>query len=181
MKTRTMTIFVALMFVALPAIAQTDDGDKIVSVPKRYVSSEGLNHQATAVDTASRWVGIGREIGQATREGLDAVVNTAEKFGSTKVGTFVLFMIFWKIAAKDVLGIVLGIPLLLGGIAIWIWLIKRFFIGYRVLAKQDGKVKTYEDHLPYKFSSSDARTGAGWAIGGLGFVFLMSMILFVIF
>ena len=173
-------ITIALLFCAALCAAQTDDSEQLVTVPKRYVSTEGLNHQASQ-PAASQWIGVGREIGVATREGLNAVVDTAEKFGSTKVGTFVMVMIAWKIMAKDVLGIVLGIPLLLGGIALWMWAMKRLFFGYRVLAKHDGKVKEYADHAPYKFAGDDSRTAVGVAALIVLVVWIGSMTFAVIF
>jgi hypothetical protein len=151
--------FVLLLAAAIPALAQETAGDQIVSVPMKYVSAEGLSHQQSA--DANKWIGLGREIGAATREGLNAVVETAEKFGTTKVGTFVMVMIAWKIMAKDVIGIVLGVPLLIGGVCIWIWAMKRLYFGYRIVAEVDGRTKKYADHPPYKFDSSDARTATG--------------------
>ena len=66
-------------------------------------------------------------------EGLAAVVDQAERFGTTKVGNFVMVMIAWKVIGKDMVGIILGIPILIAGICIWMWALRRFFIGYRVV------------------------------------------------
>ncbi len=155
-------LFLLLFLITSPVFAQqTNDGDTVVSVPKKYVSAEGLTHQSTVPVPVSEWVGIGKEIGVATREGLNAVVDTAEKFGSTKVGTFVMVMIAWKIMAKEVLGVVLGIPLLIAGVCVWFWTAKRLFFGYRVLAKKEGRTKTYEDHPAFEFSTKDSRGVAG--------------------
>lgn len=152
-------LFLVLLLVAC-AFAQPkkDDGDDVVSVPKKYVSSEGLSHQS---DVASKWVGVGREIGQATREGLGAVVDTADKFGQTKVGTFVMVMIAWKVLAMDVLRIALGVPIMIGGVCLWMWAMRRFFFGYRVLDRREGKTKVYVERPPYKFGSNDCRGMTG--------------------
>lgn len=156
----------------------TDDGDTPVTVPKKYVSPEGLNHQVEA--KTSEWVGIGREIGDATKQGLDAVVEDAEKFGSTKVGTFVLVMIAWKIMAHDVLGVVLGIPILIAGAIFWWQVMKRLFFGYQVLDKKEGRVKTYKRQEPYDFSSGEARATIGvitW-LTLVGFAITMFTVIF---
>jgi hypothetical protein len=174
--------FYLLLILVIPAVAQqTNDGDAVVSVPKKYVSAEGLTHQSTVPVPVSEWVGIGKEIGLATREGLNAVVDTAEKFGSTKVGTFVMVMIAWKIMAKEVLGVVLGIPLLLAGVGLWVWTAKRLFFGYRVLARKEGHTKIYEDHGPYDFKGNDARQVAGVFTWGTLVVWVGFMVLGVIF
>ena len=167
----------AFLVLALPVVAQQNDGDELVTVPKKYVSAEGLTHQDQSGD---KWIGIGKEIGAATRDGLSAVVDQAERFGSTKVGTFVMVMIAWKIMAKDVLGVVLGIPLLMAGVVMWVWVMKRMFWGYRVLEKQEGRTKFYKQQPGYEFDSSDARGFVGAVcIGSIAaFSAVMLMIIF---
>lgn len=184
MRTRILLflVFLGLLMGSGVALQNTNDNDEFVTVPKRYVSQEGLNHQKapSAPVAISQYLGLGREIGEATKEGLNAVVDVAEKFGSTKVGTFVMVMIAWKIVAKDVLGVVLGIPVLIGGICLWIYLGKRLFFGYRVIEKREGKIKTYADQEPYDFKSKEGRGFAGVFMGiGLGaFIAIMLMTIF---
>ncbi len=165
---KKLTLFVLAVFMVLtPLVAQSSD--EMVTVPKKYVSTEGLNHQAAAApaptEVVSKWIGVGKEVGIATREGLNAVVDTAEKFGSTKVGNFVMVMIAWRIIGKDVLGVILGVPMLIGGICLWLWAARRMFFGYRVLEKKEGHTKFYKDHEPIEFASSDARATAGAFMG----------------
>lgn len=162
MRNRTLIALIVLTASLSFGQSQGTD-DELVTVPKRYVSSEGLQHQQNPNPKGQEWIGIGKEIGIATREGLTAVVDTAEKFGSTKVGTFVMVMIAWKIMAKDVLGIIIGIPIMLGGVALWVWTMKRLFFGYRVLVKRDGKLKEYADHPAYKFAGAESRAAIGVA------------------
>ncbi len=168
-----------LLLLALPVAAQQKDaGDEIVSVPKKYVSSEGLAHQDAG--QVNKWIGMGKEIGIATREGLNAVVDTSEKFGATRVGNFVMFLIAWKVMARELLGVVLGIPLLIAGISMWVWIAKRMFFGYRVLVRREGKVKTFADHAPINFDSRDAKVTAGsfLAIAGIAFTVIMLIVIF---
>lgn len=103
-----MRLFLFVIFAGTLLAQSTPDPDEVISVPRRYVSSEGLTHQTSK---AGQWLGLGREIGAATQAGLSAVVDQTERFGATKVGTFVMVMIAWKIMARDVLGVVLGIPI----------------------------------------------------------------------
>lgn len=155
-------LLVAMLFVPI-MLAADDNQDEMVTVPKKYVSSEGMNHQGSEsnVSKAAEWAGIGKEVGIATKEALNAVVDTSEKFGSTKVGTFVMIMVAWKIMAKDILAIIIGIPIWVVGLCIWIWAAKKFFFGYKVLDKQEGKTKFYSQHEPYNFNSEDARSATG--------------------
>jgi hypothetical protein len=61
------------------------------------------------LEVYGKWVGVGGEIGTAIDEGLNAVVDVADKFGKTDVGKFTLVMIAWKIIGKDIIRIVLGL------------------------------------------------------------------------
>jgi len=47
------------------------------------------------------WVGVGGEVGGAIKEGLEAVVDVADKFGKTDVGKFTLAQGFWKRPIKE--------------------------------------------------------------------------------
>ena len=176
LKFALMMLFVALLFVPL-AHSQTD-GDTVVSVPKKYVSPEGLNHTTGTSEPSevSKWNGIGKEIGDATKDGLNAVVDASEKFGTTRVGVFVMVMIAWKILSHDLIGIFLGIPILVAGVLLWWQVMKHFFFGFQVLDKKEGRVKTYKRQEPYDFSSSDARVVAGIAAVGSLALFLIVML-----
>lgn len=175
---KNKALLIATLLISITAVCQNQDD--LVTVPKKYVSAEGLNHTPEPVEQVSKWVGIGHEVGIATKEGLNSVVDVAEKFGATKVGTFVMVMIAWKIMGSQLLGVVLGIPIGIAGICLWIWAMKRFFFGYRVLAKKEGKVKTYEDHPAYEFDSRDSRAGVG-AVGAVMLTAWMIASLVIIF
>lgn len=173
-------LLIALLLFSTTLFAQTNnDGDSLVVVKKKYVSSEGLQ-QATAPGAPSSWIGMGKEIGLATREGLNAVVDTAEKFGSTKVGNFVMIMVAWKIIGRDVLGIVLGIPIMIAGVILWIWVGKRLFFGYQVLTEiRPDKTKVYQTER-YEFNGgSDARGAAGVAMFATIVAWLVAMNLII--
>lgn len=164
-------VFLLLVLCAVAFGQQaSSDGDKLITVPQKYVSAEGMQHQSdgngAVVDQIMKWKGIGQEIGIATRESLNAVVDVAEKFGTTNVGHYVMFLVAWKLVGKDMLSLIFGIPIWFFGVAIWVWLLKWFFVGKRVLVKYDEITKTkYYEMTHYKFDSSDARSGCAWALG----------------
>ena len=133
MRLFVLTMLVLALTLSAFAQGQQADGDKLVYVPQKYVSAEGLTHQASPTSSVANVLGWGKEIGTAMNEGLAAVVDQAERFGTTKVGNFVMVMIAWKVIGKDMVGIILGIPILIAGICIWMWALRRFFIGYRVV------------------------------------------------
>jgi len=69
------------------------------------------------------WVGVGGEVGGAIKEGLEAVVDVADKFGKTDVGKFTLVLVAWKVMGKDVVKIILG--LLFFGV--FVFMLSRFY------------------------------------------------------
>ncbi len=155
--------------------------DVPITVPRKYVSSEGLSHE---VPLANNFIGIGREIGIATKEGLNAVVDVSERFGATNVGRFVMLMIAWRVMGHDLLRVIIGIPIWLGGVWFWVYLAKRFFFGYRVLKSHDAatKTKVYEDHPAYKFDSTygsgKESVGAVLIIGAIVWVVFLGALIF---
>lgn len=159
-----MKRFIAIALLALPLAAQSTSAqdNALVTVPRKYVSTEGLTHAKD--EPVSKWIGFGREIGEATKEGLSAVVDQAERFGTTRVGNFVMLMVAWRILGHDLLRVVLGVPLYLFGVGIWIWSYRRFFMTRRVLVKEDkaNKTKEYAESKPYQFYSGDAKAGCAW-------------------
>lgn len=63
----------------------------------------------TNIQNYGSWVGVGKEVGTAVKEGLLAVVDVSDKFGNTKIGTFTMYMVAWKVIGKDLVRIFLGI------------------------------------------------------------------------
>lgn len=74
-----------------------------------------IKADAVAADLAGRvssygkWAGMGKEVGTAVKEGLMSVVDVADKFGDTKVGTFTMYMVAWKVIGQDLIRIFLGV------------------------------------------------------------------------
>lgn len=110
-----------------------------------------IAHLEKKVEQFGDWVGVGGEVGSAIEEGLTAVVDVADKFGTTDVGKFTMVLVAWKVIGKDVVRIVLGVIFL--GVFTWllIYSFRRTCIDRRVLigTKNPGwfkypKEKNYE-------------------------------------
>jgi hypothetical protein len=168
-------------FVPLAFAQEKNEGDKLVTVPARYVSADGMKNQSTA--EVSKWVGVGREIGVATKEGLSAVVDEANRFGTTKVGTFVMVLVAWKIIGSDLVALVFGLPIYIAGVCVWMWSYRRFFMTGRVLVKYDkaAKIKEYGTRPAYEFQNDEGRAGCAvmhllsliaWSIAWMLIIFL---------
>lgn len=151
-----MKILVSLLILSSAIVLAQAEDSKLVTVEERYLSKEAIAH--AVAPKSAEWIGIGKEIGIATKEGLTSVVDVAEKFGSSKVGHFVMFMIAWKIIGHQMLAVALGIPIWFLGVGLWVWLLRRFFFGVRVVKSYDAvnKIKTFET-LAYKWQGEEAK------------------------
>ncbi len=79
------------------------------------------------VGIISQYTGLGKEVGVAVNEGLSAITTQANNFANTKVGTWTMWIITYKIIGKDILRIVIGIPLFF--IVLFV-LLYQFKLGY---------------------------------------------------
>jgi hypothetical protein len=182
MKSSIMAVLAFLvLLLSAPAWAQSD-GDQLVQVPKRYVSAEGLNHTQASPQVSEevqKWKEIGQGIGVTFKEALNSAVDAADRFGATKVGTFIMVMVAWRIIGKDLAGILLGIPFLIAGTFLFIYLLRRLFLGYRVAKRAGFFTREYEEHAPYKFNSNDSRTVAAALVGVAYCVFVLAMLIVI--
>lgn len=88
--------------------------EETVVIKKSSLTAEQLQtieseNAVKKIENYSKIVGIGKEIGVAINDGLNAVVGSAEKFGKTDVGKFTMLIIGWKFLYKDVIAILIGI------------------------------------------------------------------------
>lgn len=109
-KFRFILIMLTLMIV-IPVSAQVEE---TYSLPKSQLTTEQIKAIEQAelekkLEHYGNWVGVGGEVGEAIKEGLNSVVDVADKFGTTDVGKFTMYLIAWKVAGKDIIRILLGI------------------------------------------------------------------------
>jgi hypothetical protein len=110
------------------------------------------------VETYGNWVGVGKEVGIAIKEGLLAVVDVSEKFGNTKVGTFTMVMVAYKIIGRDMIRIAIGILFLLVFIP-FLWRYYRTtFMTHRVKQSDNG----WKFWLPNKYTLVEPDTYDGY-------------------
>lgn len=106
------------------------------------------------------WVGVGGEIGTAVKEGLTAVVDVADKFGSTNVGKFTLVMVAWKVMGKDIIRIFLGLLFITMLTVFMFKIYKKTFTTYRIATSSNGLrfwlPKTYTIVEPKRWEGYEA-------------------------
>ena len=62
MRLFVLTMLVLALTLSAFAQGQQADGDKLVYVPQKYVSAEGLTHQASPTSSVANVLGWGKEI-----------------------------------------------------------------------------------------------------------------------
>ena len=120
------------------------------------------------LDTYGKWVGVGGEVGAAVREGLDAVVDVADKFGKTDVGKFTMYMVAWKVIGKDLVRIVLGIIFIIGFTWFLIYSFKTTCLDRRVVLRNPGFMK-----YPKEYKIIQPYFGDGNGLGAIRFLHLV--------
>lgn len=139
-------LLVLCLFAFSVAFGQTADGEQLVTVKKKFVSQAGVSESVAAQNTASvsSYIGLGKEVGTAVKEGLTALTDEADRFSKTKPGEFVMMIIAFKVIGKPLMGFVVGMFLLIIGLPLW-WITYRkncFDTKYmsREVVDKEGKV-----------------------------------------
>lgn len=70
------------------------------------------------IESYGKWVGFGKEVGVAAREGLTAVKDVALDIANSKLGSTIMFLIIWKVAGIDFVRI--GLATLFSFVSIWL-------------------------------------------------------------
>jgi len=133
-----------------------DDTDLPTELRARLEAAKKISEVTTSLKAAQEWSDMGRGIGVAVREGLSAVTDETAKFADTTPGKFTMVMIAWKVMGQDfittVRGILIGIPLLIFWICIWVWWLKRVYGYHKVkkvtIGEDNKKIVTYEEMPP---------------------------------
>lgn len=97
------------------------------------------------IESYGKWVGLGKEIGNAVKGSLEGLTDQTDKFAKTGVGKFTMFIVAYKVLGQDILGVIIAIPLFLMGISFITYSFLRNCIPRSYLKSEDkeGK-KTYE-------------------------------------
>lgn len=87
------------------------------------------------------WVGIGKEIGIAVNDGLEAVTEQASNFADTTPGKITIAVIVWKVIGQELMGFIVGIPLLITITWLFVWAWRALYRGKFVVSGYDAQGK----------------------------------------
>lgn len=147
---------------------------------KKAYSDSITEHVLTKrIERYGNFVGVGKEIGVAVNGALTAVNDQMVKFSETKLGNITVFLVVWKVLYKDVLGIVIGIPVLIGWTALFMGIIYFLFMARKIKLKNaEGKI--YEEMV--NDDTWDGDKWGGFAVTGIIYVIVAWIIVaYVIF
>ena len=79
---------------------------------------EKINFQKNS-ESADKWANIGKQIGIAVNECLNAIEKSAQRISNTRLGRVAIGIVIWKLLYGDILQIVVGIFLLVLSVISW--------------------------------------------------------------
>lgn len=144
LKEKEMKIAVFLMlFLSASTLCLAQENEKMVAVPESSLTAQ--QKALAVVNDARPWVGLGKEIGEATNGALSAITTQADSFSKTGVGKFVMFMVAWKVLGNELVRVGIGVPMYLLLVIIWCYSFYKNCITRSVLTKVlPDKTKEYE-------------------------------------
>lgn len=91
-----------------------EDYDKLPPALQAQIDScLSVNPVKQQLVETSEYVQIGHQIGVAVNETLQAIEETTVRLSETKIGKIAIFIVIWKVLAKDFINIFLGIIIMI--------------------------------------------------------------------
>jgi hypothetical protein len=143
------TLMLALLLIL--AVPLRADEEK-VTVPRSMLTQ----NQIKTLDeqgSAGKWVGLGKEIGEAVNSSLQAITTQTSNFSQTKVGKLTMVLVVWKMLGNEIIHLTVGFLMLLIFIPLWIWSYRKTCITRSIKTGKD----TYEK-IEYKPGQYDDMT-----------------------
>lgn len=177
------------------------ESDLSPDVLQRLKEQKKLQNIKQDMDTIKKITGVGKEIGIAINDGLAAITDNATKFSKTPAGQFTMFLIAWKVMAKDVptitgmiVGFIFGIPFVIFFNILMIWFFRRTTNKRRILKSKDKEGNKEWELVDTFFTESDSgedeATKKGidslriayvvcwWVIYGIGNIWIIAGVIF---
>jgi hypothetical protein len=168
--------------------------DGKVMVDEKDLTPEQLAKVKTkqTMETTSEYVKWGHEIGVAANETLTALTDNTAKFAKTDVGKWAMFLVTWKIMAKEVLaagnkviGYLIGIPFFIIGLLTCLWSYRRMCMPHRVITEKGPGLWIWRSkkYVIYDPSTQRGSLGQdGWvAIHAIAGALVIVIAMFIIF
>lgn len=155
MNVRRFLVTAALLVATATAGAQDTSR---VTVPKSMLTTQQMA-QVTAtsqLETVGKWVGLGREVGEAVNGSLAAISKQTVDFAQTDVGKLTTKVLVVKLLGPMIVHVLGGVLFLIIALPIVTWMLKNNGINHSVLERTD---KDGNKFYRYEEPSSDAKCG----------------------
>ena len=98
------------------------------------------------IETAGKWIGLGKEVGTAVNESLQAVTKTAIDFSETRLGKITMILVIYKIIGSDIIQFSVGILFLIVGLSIALFIHVKYAKPTKNLKskKYNSETKSYD-------------------------------------
>jgi hypothetical protein len=151
----------AMLCATVPAVAG-DSSDEKITIKKGDLPPEVLKQleMKEKIGDVSKWVGVGKEVGQAIDGALTAITKHADEIAKTGVGKFTMVLVAWKVMGHDLVGIVVGIIMLAVFIPIWACSYWRNCMPKQVLVRKDADGA---EHYETKDPDDDSGSPRKWS------------------
>ncbi|MDO8516965.1 MAG: hypothetical protein Q7S33_02465 [Nanoarchaeota archaeon] len=119
-----VAIFLAsFMFLNVPEVyCQSNSSSEQILVDTKDLPADVVAQikAKQKVESVGKWVGMGKEIGEAMNGAMTALEEHVDKIGNTRVGKFTMFLVAYKVIGTDMIQLLIGLPLLIIGTMIFI-------------------------------------------------------------
>jgi hypothetical protein len=146
------SILVILLFSLLFTNQLLAQEQPMVSIPANQLTEQQKKQleQKQTIETVSSWTGVGKELGDAVNGAVGALTKHAVDFSETKLGTFTMFLIAYKVLGRDILRLLIGLPLIFFLTVIFVIVVYKNGLRKRVLYKEEVYNKGKEDEYTEK-------------------------------
>lgn len=182
----------SLLIFAFVTALMAQTSDSMISVPKRLVSvgvvqqieaQNKIDETKQKIETYGKWVGLGKEVGTAVRDGLGALTDETNKFSKTGVGKFTMFIIAFKVLGYPIIQFFFGMLIwIFGTIVATVFFKNNFMPLKKVKVTPDGcKIIEYEPSLSDKWKECGGTGGsmAVFAVCYIVFCLIISAVIFI--
>lgn len=134
-----VVVVTMFLFFTTPVSADVDVGgltkeqEAQIQLQIEQIKKEGQS-KAT-VETANEWVDFGKNVALAFTTVAKDLGVAADSFLQSTTGKVTLVLIVWKVAGKDIIGVIIGVIMMIAFTTMWVYFFRRLCIVKRVVIK----------------------------------------------
>lgn len=171
-------LFSIVMLLMVVTVMFAQEKTYTVKESQLTVDQKAKLEAQNAQSAVSTYVGVGKEVGVAIKEGLSALNTEVNKFSESPAGKFTMFIIAYKVIGADFIQFLIGIPLFFAGLLYFMYSFRKNCVTRKELIEISGSFF----NRTKKYAVVNERVAADIAWGHFValfiYLFLVSMITF---